>query len=378
MQLQHQRIGILGGGQLGRMLVQAAIPLDLDIRILDNDAAAPCASLTPHFNVGDLLDYDAVYQFGQQCDVLTIEIEKVNTQALYQLQREGKRIYPQPHVIELIQDKRLQKQFLIQHSFPTADFVLTDTLDQLHQYAHWLPAVHKIGRGGYDGKGVQIIHNQEDIRKGFDAPSVLERLVPIHKEIAVLVARNERGEIRTFPAVESVFHPEANLVEYLFAPAALPEDLRQQAEQLAESLIEQLDMIGLLAVELFWTQDNQLLINELAPRPHNSGHTTTEGNPTSQFEQLWRAILNLPLGDTATIIPCAMVNLLGEEGHSGAVLYQGLRDVLEIDGAHIHLYGKKQTKPFRKMGHVTIADHDTDRLRQKAELVKNTLRVISK
>ncbi len=372
-----QKVGVLGGGQLGLMLLQAAVDWNLHVKILDA-ADAPCAAIAPEFVEGSLQDYDVVYQFGQDVEVLTIEIEKVNVEALEALEKEGKKVFPQPHVIRLIQDKRTQKQFYREHGLPTADFVLTQNREDVKNYLDFLPAFHKLGKDGYDGKGVQRIASAEDVSKAFDAPGLLEKAVDFEKELAVIVARNERGEVSTFPTVEMVFHPEANLVEYLFAPAEISEAIETQAKDLAIRTAQAIGIVGLLAVEMFLTKDGQVLINEVAPRPHNSGHHTIRANFTSQFEQHWRAILNLPLGDTAAYTPAAMVNLLGEEGHTGAAHYEGMEEVLGVHGVYPFLYGKKITKPFRKMGHITVTDSTLEGLKQKADWVKNALRVISK
>jgi 5-(carboxyamino)imidazole ribonucleotide synthase len=373
----NKKVGVLGGGQLGLMLLQAAIDWNLNVKILDA-ADAPCAAIAPEFVEGSLQDYEAVYQFGQDVEVLTIEIEKVNVEALEALEREGKRIFPQPHVIRLIQDKRTQKQFYKDHGLPTADFILTENKDDVRKHADFLPAFHKLGRDGYDGKGVQRITSPADFDKAFDAPGLLEKAVDFDKELAVIVARNENGEVATFPTVEMVFHPEANLVEYLFAPADISAEIEKQAEELAKKTAQAIGIVGLLAVEMFLTKDGQVLINEVAPRPHNSGHHTIRANFTSQFEQHWRAILNLPLGDTTAYTPAAMVNLLGEEGHTGPAYYEGMDDLLATQGVFPFLYGKKITKPFRKMGHITVTDSDLTKLKEKAEWVKGALKVITK
>ena len=373
----NKKVGVLGGGQLGLMLLQAAIDWNLNVKILDA-ADAPCAAIAPEFVEGSLQDYEAVYQFGQDVEVLTIEIEKVNVEALEALEREGKKVFPQPHVIRLIQDKRLQKQFYKDHGLPTADFILTENKDDVRNYADFLPAFHKLGRDGYDGKGVQRIASAADFEKAFDAPGLLEKAVDFDKELAVIVARNENGEVATFPTVEMVFHPEANLVEYLFAPADISAEIEKQAEELAKKTAQAIGIVGLLAVEMFLTKDGQVLINEVAPRPHNSGHHTIRANFTSQFEQHWRAILNLPLGDTTAYTPAAMVNLLGEEGHTGPAYYEGMDNLLATQGVFPFLYGKKITKPFRKMGHITVTDSDLAKLKEKAEWVKGALKVITK
>lgn len=373
---QNFKIGILGGGQLGRMLLQSGIDFNLSFSVLDPDENAPCKGLAD-FHVGRLTDYNTVMKFGSTCDVITIEIENVNTQALKDLEKEGKKVFPQPGVIELIQDKRTQKSFYKERRIPTAQFHLTENKQEVQQHTDFLPAVNKLGKEGYDGRGVQIIKSEEDLAKAFDAPGLLEKLVDYQKEISVIVARNEHGEINTYPAVEMVFHPEQNLVEYLFAPAQLPGHVLQEADSIARKVIKQLNMVGLLAVEMFVTNENEILVNEVAPRPHNSGHQTIEANATSQYEQHLRAISGLPLGDTSIRTPSAMVNLLGEPGFSGPAKYQGFEEVIKIAGVHVHLYGKKLTKPFRKMGHVTIIDQDVESLKQKATFVKQTLKVIA-
>lgn len=373
---QHFKLGILGGGQLGRMLIQSGIDFNIDFSVLDPDPSAPCSALT-EFKVGKLTDFDAVMAFGNACDVITIEIENVNTSALKALAKQGKKVFPQPEVIELIQDKRIQKTFYKDNGIPTADFILTENAEDVRKNAHLLPAVNKLGKEGYDGRGVQIIKTSDDLSKAFDAPGLLEKLVDFEKEISVIVARNEKGEVKTFPVVEMVFHPVHNLVEYLFAPAQVSPEIESKANAIAEDIIKKLDMVGLLAVEMFVTKDQQVLVNEIAPRPHNSGHQTIEANITSQYEQHLRAILNWPLGDTSLLMPSAMVNLLGEAGHSGPAVYKGFEEVIQEPGVHVHLYGKKLTKPYRKMGHVTIVDRDIESLKKKTNFVKETLKVIS-
>ena len=370
----NRKLGVLGGGQLGRMLIQSAINFNWEVYTLDPDAQAPCRNIS-HFTYGSLKDYETVYRFGKSCDVLTIEIEAVNIEALKQLEKEGVKVFPQPHIIELIQDKRLQKQFYRQEQIPTADFVLTENREELGKYQDWLPAVHKLGKDGYDGRGVQVLRSAEDLPKGFDAPGVLERMIPFEKELAVIVARNESGEVKAFPAVEMAFHPEHNLVEYLFAPAEITEAIETKAQEIAKSIIIKLEMVGLLAVEMFLTREGEILVNEIAPRPHNSGHHTIEANQVSQYEQHLRAIMSLPLGDTEALSPAAMVNVLGEDGYTGEARYEGLEKILGQKGVHLHLYGKTLTKPFRKMGHITITDRSMDSLKEKAQFVKKHFKV---
>jgi len=372
---QAKTLGIIGGGQLGRMVIQSAINYNVDIHILDPDPNAPCKDIAQKFVHGKLTDFEAVYNFGKDCDVITIEIEHVNTEALTQLEKEGKKVFPQPHIIKLIQDKREQKQFYLKNNIPTAEFILTDNKDEVQSHVAFLPAVNKLGKEGYDGRGVQVIRSEADLDKAFDAPSLLEKLVDFEKEIAVIVARNERGEMKAFPPVECVFHPVANLVEFLFSPAEISEAIHTKAIDTAQAVMEKLDMIGLLAVEMFVTRGGDILVNEIAPRPHNSEHHTIEANFTSQFEQHLRAVMNMPLGDTGIRSAAAMVNLLGEDGYTGEALVEGLDEALSEKGIHIHLYGKKITKPFRKMGHVTILEEDIDELKNKAKRFKNLIKI---
>jgi len=371
---QQYKVGILGGGQLGRMLIQSGIDWNITFSVLDPDPSAPCQSLC-EFKVGKLTDYKTVIEFGESCDLITIEIENVNVEALKELRRKGKKIFPQPEIIELVQDKRTQKNFYKNNNIPTADFLLVENKKEVIDQKAILPAVNKLGREGYDGRGVQVLRTTSDLEKAFDAPGLLEKLIDFDREISVIVARNENGNTQCFPAVEMVFHPEANLVEYLFSPASIEKSVAIEAERIAKKIVTDLNMVGLLAVEMFVTKDQKVLVNEIAPRPHNSGHQTIEANVTSQYQQHLRAILNLPLGDTSVVQPSAMVNLLGEEGFSGLAKYNGLEEVLKQDGVYVHLYGKKLTKPFRKMGHVTIVDSDAMNLKKKANFVKQTLKV---
>ena len=369
------RIGILGGGQLGRMILQSAIDFNLNISILDPDPQAPCKDLTSNFNCGKLVDFDTVYNFGQNCDLITIEIENVNVDALQALEKEGKRIFPQPGIIRMIQDKIDQKQFYSDNGIPTSPFQIVESAEAVKKYKDKLPFVNKLAREGYDGRGVKIIRTEKDLDHSFDKRGLIEHLVDFEKEISVIVARNESGEVKAYPVVELVFHPEQNLVEYLFSPARIHEDIEKKAEDIAIKTITQLNMIGLLAVEMFVTREGNVLVNEMAPRPHNSGHQSIEGNVTSQFEQHLRAILNMPLGDTSIHSPSIMINLLGEDGYTGTAYYEGLHEVLELKGAHVHLYGKVLTKPFRKMGHVTITGPDFESLEEKARFVKEKLKI---
>lgn len=369
------KIGVLGGGQLGRMMLQSAVNYNLDISILDPDPNAPCAHMVENFTIGKLTDTDLVFEWGKQFDLITIEIENVSVEALKRLEKEGVKVYPQPDVIELIQDKRKQKTFYKANGIATADFVLTESKVDVANYAQMLPAVNKLGKEGYDGRGVQMIRTADDLSKAFDKPGLLEKLVDFEREISVIVARNEHGETKCFPVVELSYHPEQNLVEFLFSPARIDENISEKAEQVAVEVIEKLNMTGLLAVEMFLTKGGEILVNEVAPRTHNSGHQTIEANFTSQFEQHLRAILGLPLGDTGARTPAAMVNLLGEDGFTGDALYEGIETCMAEKGVYIHLYGKKLTKPFRKMGHITILDENIDELKRRARVIKETLKV---
>ncbi|GAA4829848.1 5-(carboxyamino)imidazole ribonucleotide synthase [Algivirga pacifica] len=373
---KQSKLGVLGGGQLGRMLIQAGMNLNLHTKVLDPDAEAPCRDLASEFVVGSLTDYKTVIEFGQDVDTLTIEIENVNTDALMDLQKQGVKVYPQPEIIRMIQDKRTQKLFFREHNIPTSEFFLTSNKEELQDFIQFLPAVHKIGKGGYDGKGVIKLSSEEDFDKAFDAPSVLEKLVDIEKEISIIIARTIKGEVKAYPAVELVYH-DANLVDYLLGPAAISNEVAEEAERIATDLVNEMEFVGLLAVELFVTKSGKVLVNEIAPRTHNSGHQTIEANYTSQFEQHLRAVLELPLGSTQLRTPSAMVNVLGEEGYTGMAHYEGLSEVLGKEGVYIHLYGKKITKPNRKMGHVTIIDENKEQLLEKVDFVKKTLKVIS-
>ncbi len=371
------KLGILGGGQLGRMLLQKATDFNISNAVLDPDANAPCKNLCDEFTVGDFKDFKTVYDFGKKVDLLTIEIEHVAVEALEQLEREGVKVFPQPNIIRLVQDKGSQKIFYRTNKIPTAEFHFIEKKNQLGEYTHFLPFVQKLRKGGYDGRGVQVIKTEADFEKGFDAPSILEKYIPFEKEIAVIVARNENGEVKTFPVVEMEFNPEANLVEFLFSPAHISKEIEENAEAIARKIATDSKIVGVLAVEMFVTKEGEVLVNEIAPRPHNSGHQTIESNITSQYEQHLRAILNLPLGSTEIISPSVMVNLLGEKDFSGEAKYEGLEKALAIEGVYVHLYGKKTTKPFRKMGHVTVVAKTIEEAKEKAKRVKQILKVIS-
>ena len=375
---QDFQLGILGGGQLGRMLIQTCVNFDVFTAVLDPAADAACRHLASRFTQGSLTDFDTVYRFGKTVDQLTIEIENVNVEALFQLEREGLLVTPQPRVIEIIQDKRRQKQFYRDHGIPTADFVLVDGLADIARCAGFLPAFNKLGKGGYDGGGVRRLDTAADVGRGFDKPGLLEKAIDFDREISVIAARSASGEVAIFPPVECVFDPRYHLVDYLLSPSSAPAAVLAKAEAVARQVVERFALVGLLAVEMFVTRDGEVLVNEVAPRPHNSGHQTLCANQVSQYEQHLRAILDLPLGDTSLKSPSAMVNLLGAEGCSGDVHYEGLDAALAIPGVNLVLYGKKQTRPQRKMGHVTILDTDLARLVAKVEQVKGTVRVASK
>ena len=359
------------------MLIAEAIKLDIHTRVLDPDPASPCRFIASYFETGDLMDYKSVYRFGKVCDLVTIEIEQVNLQALAQLEAEGIKVCPSSASLSIIQDKYLQKCFYRDHQIPTADFyfLAAGELPDLKKLN--FPFVQKLCTSGYDGKGVQVVKSPEDMAKMFPADSIIEQFIPEVTEISVIVARNASQEIKCFPAVEMVFHPEANLVEYLFCPARISPEQEQTARDLAIQVISELKMEGLLAVEMFLTKEGEILINESAPRPHNSGHHTIESAFVSQYQQHLRAILDLPLGTTRMKTASVMINLLGEPGYSGKVNYSGLEAVMKMEGVSVHIYGKKETRPFRKMGHVTILSDTVEDAREKADFVKNTLKVIA-
>lgn len=371
------KIGILGGGQLGRMLLQAAANYVVETYVLENDEHCPAAHLCHHFTKGDIRDFDTVYAFGKGLDAITIEIESVNVEALEKLEAEGVKVYPKPSAIKTIKNKVTQKQFYGTHGIPTSEFVITENRADLSKHTDFLPAVHKIGQGGYDGKGVTIIEDGRDIEKGFDAPSVLEKKVKIKKEIALIVAMNDAGETTLFPPAEMIFDPVWNLLDYQLSPAILPEKTLWKAEAIASRVVKELNSPGLFAIELFVDVNDEVLVNETAPRVHNSGHHTIEANYSSQYDMLWRIMLGYPLGNTDPILPSAIVNILGADGFTGTAVYEGLQEVLSMDNVFVHLYGKTQTKAGRKMGHVTIISKDYQDLTYKANKIKHLLKVIA-
>ena len=376
------KLGILGGGQLGRMLLAETQKFDIHTSILENNKNAPCAEICNEFVVGDLLDFNAVYQFGKKVDILTIEIENVNLDALDKLEDEGVTIYPKPKDLRIIQSKARQKHFYLDNNISTAPFSHYAYLEELiHSYENnsiAFPFVWKAARFGYDGNGVKIVRNLDDLASLPNVECITEELIPFKNELAVIVARNKDGETKTYPVVEMEFHPEANQVEYVLCPARIDSKVAEKAREVALKVVNELDFVGLLAVEMFQTIDDKILVNEVAPRPHNSGHYSIEASYTNQFEQHLRSILNLPLGNTESKVAGIMVNLVGEEGFSGAVVYQNIAEILKINGVTPHIYGKKETRPFRKMGHVTIVNSDINKAREIAQKVKETIRVISK
>lgn len=369
------KVGMLGGGQLGRMFIQEALNYDVHVHCLDPDADAPCRHLATSFQHGSLLDFETVVDFGNDKDVVTVEIEHVNVEALRELENRGVKVFPQPNVLAIVQDKGLQKQFYLQHDLPTAEFTLVSGKEELMTKNLPFPYVLKWRKGGYDGKGVQIMKSAADFDQLKDTPYVIEQLVPFTKELSVIVSRNETGESVVYPTVECEFSPVANLVEFLFSPADISEEVENKAREIALKVIDSLQMVGILAVELFLTADNEILINEIAPRPHNSGHHTIECCYTSQFEQHLRSIVNAPLGSTKLITPGVMINLLGEPEYEGIAKYENLEKVIALEGVSVHLYGKQTTKPFRKMGHVTIYGPKLDELKITGRMVAKELKI---
>lgn len=375
------KLGIIAGGQLGKMLIQEASKWNITTYVLDNDRDCPAGSIASQFILGSNLDFNSVYQFGKMVDILTFEIENINIEALKKLKSEGHRIVPDPDILELIQDKGSQKIFYKKNGIPTSPFFIyesvKDIIKGIEKEEIHFPFVQKLKKGGYDGRGVAVINDRNDLIKLLDGPSVIEKKVEIEKEIAVIVARNKKGEIKCYPVVEMLFDPKANIVDKLICPSSITVEQSEKATNFASEIIELLNLEGLLAVEFFVDSQGEVIVNEMAPRPHNSGHHTIESIITSQFEQHLRAILNLPLGSTKIKLPSVMINILGAEGHEGPVMYEGLTESMAIEGVKIHLYGKKTTKPFRKMGHVTILSSSLECGLKKAEKVKQLIKVKS-
>lgn len=371
----HKTLGILGGGQLGKMMLQQAADFNLTTMVLDPADDAPCRHLCHTFVQGSFQDFHTVLQFGQPCDIITIEIESVNVEALFALEKQGKHVFPQPHIIEMIQDKGKQKMFFTAHEIPTASYELVNDIQEIKRP---FPFIQKLRHGGYDGKGVRKIDDAAELSvHGFTAPCVVEEFINFEKEIAVIGARNADGEVVIYPCVEMKFNHEANLLDYLFAPAAITPAQEKEAQAIVHNILEKLQLVGLLAVEMFVTPDGKISVNEMAPRTHNSGHQSIEANITSQYEQLIRAIYNMPLGSTAMIAPSVMFNLLGEKGCEGVAKYEGVEHILDVPGAHLHLYGKQHTKPFRKMGHVTIINASLDTAINLAMRMKEAIKVVA-
>ena len=375
------KLGILGGGQLGKMLLYNTRKFDIYTCILDSSNEAPSKIACDEFHLGDLMDYDAVYNFGKGVDVLTIEIENVNVDALEALEKEGKTVYPSSKTLRTIQNKATQKLFYQDNNLPTAPFsrfaYRSEIEDAIINGGLEFPFVWKAAQFGYDGNGVKIVKQLSDLKDLPKGECITERLVPFKNELAVIVTRNASGATKAFPVVEMEFHPEANQVEYVICPARVSDTVAQRATEVALKVSEAFNHVGVLAVEMFQTEDDTILINEVAPRPHNSGHQTIEASYTSQFEQHLRAILDLPLGRTDSKVGGVMVNLVGAEGYSGRVIYENIENIMTMDGVTPHIYGKKETRPFRKMGHVTIVNEDLNEARRIAEAVKKSIKVIS-
>lgn len=375
------KLGILGGGQLGKMLLTETRKFDIYTCVLDPSDEAPSKIACNKFTQGDLMDYETVVNFGKQVDVLTIEIENVNANALETLEKQGVKVFPSSKTLKIIQNKATQKLFYVDNNIPTANFTrfayLSQIKDAIDNGGLHLPFVWKAAQFGYDGNGVKVVRSKADLKGLQDGECIAETMIPFKNELAVIVSRNVKGEVKTYPVVEMEFHPEANQVEYVICPARIGTKIAHKAQDIALKVSKAFNHVGLLAVEMFQTQDDQILVNEVAPRPHNSGHHTIESSYTSQFEQHLRAILDLPLGNTNNKVAAVMVNLVGAEGHSGDVIYENIEDIMAMDGVTPHIYGKKQTRPFRKMGHVTIVNEDLNEARQIAEDVKNLIKVIS-
>ena len=375
------RLGILGGGQLGKMMLYETRKLDIYTKVLDPSDEAPCKIACNEFVKGALLDYETVYNFGKDVDVLTIEIENVNLDALEKLEQEGIKVFPPTKALRTIQNKATQKLFYTDHNIPTAPFTrfayTSEIKDSIQNGGLSLPFVWKCAQFGYDGQGVKVVRQVADLENLPNVECIAEEMIPFKNELAVIVCRTPNGEVKTYPVVEMEFHPEANQVEYVICPARISDAVAQKAQEVALKVSERMQHVGLLAVEMFQTQEDTILVNEVAPRPHNSGHYSIEASYTNQFEQHIRAILNLPLGNTESKVAGIMVNLVGAEGHTGQVVYKNLEEILALDGVTPHIYGKKQTRPFRKMGHVTIVNKEIAVAREIAEKVKNTIEVIS-
>ncbi|MGN6802309.1 MAG: 5-(carboxyamino)imidazole ribonucleotide synthase [Ginsengibacter sp.] len=372
-----KKVGILGGGQLGRMLLQAAANYPVETFVLENDPECPAAHLCHHFTKGNIRDFEDVYRFGKGLDALTIEIESVNIEALKKLEEEGVKVYPRPEALEIIKSKIDQKNFYKENDIPTSPFVVTLKKEEVDQHLHLLPAAHKLAMGGYDGRGVQLLKHKDDLEKAFDEEAVLEQMVSIRKEISIIVAMNDEGKSALYPPVEMIFNQDLNLLEYQLCPAIIGEKTLWKAEAIALTVVKNLKSAGIFAVELFIDHDENVLVNETAPRVHNSGHHTIEAAYSSQFDMLWRIILGYPLGYTKPIMHSAMVNLIGEDNYKGPAVYKNLEEILQIENVFVHIYGKRETRPGRKMGHVTVLSNERQELIHIANKVKQNLKVVS-
>jgi 5-(carboxyamino)imidazole ribonucleotide synthase len=377
----QKKLGILGGGQLGKMLLQTTRTWDIYTKVLDPDNEAPARLACNEFHVGSLMDYDTVFNFGKDCDVVTIEIEHVNVHALQALKKQGVTVHPDPNALEIINDKGLQKMFFKANDLPTSDFMFfenkDDVIKSLNQGDISLPFVQKSRKDGYDGRGVQIVNIDADTERLLNGSCLVEDKVDLKMEIAIIASRNIQGQVACYDAVAMDFVEGANMLDLLLYPVAIDATLVSKAKDIASALIQKLNICGLLAVEFFIDKKDTIYINEIAPRPHNSGHQTIESSETSQYEQHLRGILDLPLGSTNVTIPSVMVNLLGAEGYSGNVYYEHIEKCMATEGVHVHIYGKKQTRPFRKMGHVTVTNKSLDEAKKIAQWVKQTLIVKS-
>jgi 5-(carboxyamino)imidazole ribonucleotide synthase len=367
------KVGILGGGQLGRMLLQAVANYHVETYVLENDEFCPAAHLCHHFVKGNITDYNTVYHFGKSLDAITIEIENVNLDALDKLEAEGVKVYPKPAVLRIIKNKIFQKKFYAEHEIPTPDFVITNDLAELQDHLSFLPAVHKIAEGGYDGRGVKVLINADEIENGFCDPAILEKQVQIKREIAQIIAVAQDGKIVLYPPVEMVFNKDLNLLDYQICPAGITEPILWKVEAVAMKVVKNFNSPGLFAVELFLDRDDNVWVNETAPRVHNSGHHTIDAHYCSQFDMLWRIILNYPLGNTNAMFPSVMVNILGNKELTGRPEYENINQLLKIENSFLHLYGKREIKPGRKMGHITIVSADSHDLVHKANKVKQIL-----
>jgi len=376
------KLGILGGGQLGKMLLQVTSRLSIKTNILDPSEDSPCKNLCNEFEIGNLMDFDAVYQFGKKCDLVTFEIEHVNIEALEKLESEGTKVYPTSKTLKIIQNKNLQKQFFIDNNIPTSDFYYfkspKDFKNSLHKNQISFPCVWKKTKFGYDGYGVEIIKSIEQIDNLPDEEFIIEEFIPFEKELATTIVRNYSGDIQIFPLVQMDFNKESNQVEYVVCPAQVNREIKDLANALAMKVSKSFKHVGLLAIEMFLTKDNKILINEVAPRPHNSAHYSIEACENSQFQQHINSILNLKLGSCKSNNNAIMVNLVGEKGYFGPVFYQGIEKAMEQSNVSVHIYGKSNTKPNRKMGHVTVTDENLKNGLKKAKSVKNLIKVKTK